>query len=339
MSSKALQIVATFGFVLLTGWAHARVPVESRADLGEDFVPSPSAVDAASLGFDAVLADYYWLQAVQVAGSQDVVDARIAGHLGRLVDVVTTLNPHVSHPYRFAAVWMTHSRDQVLEANRLLERAIEHHPGDWRNYFYLGFNHFYYLGNYPQAAAALERAMSLDGSPGYLPRLVARLKSETGDIEVAEVFLRQLLAGTDDPGERAKYETGLDEIEIEQKARFLDRARAAYRALAGRDIERVEDLVRGAFRVIERLPDPEPDAIPDPLRRGSVWRIDGERIVSSYVGSRYEVHYSHYGGHEGALYGESAPSADVGVEADRTSGPTGEDTSGRTTDPTGGEGA
>lgn len=318
MSCKALQILATVGFVLLTGWAHARVPIGSRADLGEDFVPAPSAVDAASLGFDAVLADYYWLQAVQVAGSEAVIDERIAGHLGRLVDVVTTLNPNVSHPYRFAAVWMTHSREQVLAANRLLERAIDHHPEDWRNHFYLGFNHFYYLGQYPEAASALEAAMALEGAPGYLPRLVARLKSETGDIEVAEVFLRQLLAGTEDEAERAKYETGLDEIEIEQKARFLDRARDAYRALSGQDLARVEDLVRGPFRVLERLPDPEPDAIPASLRRGSAWQIRGDRIVSSYVGTRYEVHYSHYGGHEGAVFGDEAAAGAEGVGASDT---------------------
>ena len=116
--------------MFLTGWAHARVPIETRADLGADFVPAPSAVAAASLGFDALLADYYWLQAVQVAGAQSAIDERVAEHLGRLVDVVTTLNPHVGHPYRFAAIWMTHSRAQVLEANRLLERAIEYIADD-----------------------------------------------------------------------------------------------------------------------------------------------------------------------------------------------------------------
>ncbi len=304
MSTKAIQILALVGFVFLTGWAHARVPIATRADLGADFVPAPSAVAAASLGFDALLADYYWLQAVQVAGAQSAIDERVAGHLGRLVDVVTTLNPHVGHPYRFAAIWMTHSRAQVLEANRLLERAIDYHPDDWRNRFYLGFNHFYYLGNYPAAAEALEAAMELPGAPRYLPRLVARLKSQTGDIGVAEVFLRQLLEGTEDEAERVKYETGLDEIEIERKARFLDHARSAYRELAGKDIERVEDLVTGPFRVIENLPDPEPDAIPDPLRRGSFWEIEGDRIVSSYLGARYEVHYSHFGGRQGALYDE-----------------------------------
>jgi len=311
VSSKVPQILAMIGCAVLTGWAHAYVPIESRADLGEDFVPAPYAVDAASLGFDALLADYYWLQAVQVAGSQDAVDERVASHLGRLVDVATTLNPHVGHPYRFAAVWMTHSREQVLEANRLLERAIAHHPDDWRNYFYLGFNHFYYLGDYPAAATVLETAMTLPGSPAYLPRLVARLKSQTGDIEVAEAFLRQLLEGTDDEAERAKYESGLDEIEIEHKARFLDRARAAYRERAGRDIAAIEDLVTGPDRVIEHLPSPEPDAMPASLSRGSTWEIEAEEIVSSYVGARYEVHYSHPDGSDSAVF--------EGAAADQTS--------------------
>ena len=107
-------------------------------------------------------------------------------------------------------------------------------------------------------------------------------------------------------------------IEIEQKARFLDRARDAYRALSGQDLARVEDLVRGPFRVLERLPDPEPDAIPASLRRGSAWQIRGDRIVSSYVGTRYEVHYSHYGGHEGAVFGDEAAAGAEGVGASDT---------------------
>lgn len=302
MSTKGTRILALIACAALTGWAHAHVPVETAADLGEDFLPVPSAVATASLGFDALLADYYWLQAVQIAGSDEAIDGPVADRLGRLVDVVTTLNPHVGHPYRFAAVWMTHSREQVLEANRLLARGILHHPEDWRNHFYLGFNHFYYLGDYVAAAEALERSAALSGSPAYLPRLVARLKSQTGDIEVAEVFLRQLVESATDEAERAKYEAGLDEIEIEHKARFLDRAREAYRAVAGRDIESVEDLVRGRHRVIERLPSAEPDSLPSSLSRGSVWQVEETEIVSSYVGARYEVHFAHPDGSDGAVF-------------------------------------
>ena len=294
MPSKLVHVSLLVVAVLSTGWAHARLPLTSRAERGEAFVAAPRVANAASLGFDALIADYHWLQAVQVVGRNDVVDEQTADHLGKLIDVVTTLNPHVDHPYRFAAVWLTHSDDQVREANRLLERAIAHHPLEWRNHFYLGFNHFFYLGEFAQAAEALETAMELPGAPDYFPRLVARLKSQQGDIDVAEVFLRQLLETTTDEAQIAKLESALDEIEIEYKARHLDRAREAYRALTGRDIRGVRQLVRGPHRVLERLPSPEPDAIPPSLSRGSRWKIDRKtgRIVSSYLGHRYEVHYS-----------------------------------------------
>ena len=291
VSSTLLQTAALIVAASATGWTHAQLPLETRADLGSDFVPAPKVVEIASLGFDALIADYYWLQAVQVTGASHTVDADTAEHLGKLIDVVTTVNPHVGHPYRFAAVWMTHSRDQVLEANRLLERATLYDPEEWQNYFYLGFNHFYYLGDFQAAAEALEVAIQLPGSPAYLPRLVARLKSEQGDIEVAELFLRQLLETTTDEGQLAKIEAGLDEIEIEYKARLLDRAREAYKTLSGHDIRWAGDLIRGPHRVLQKLPSPEPDSMPESLRRGSVWEIDDEgRIVSSYLGSRYEVH-------------------------------------------------
>jgi len=261
--------------------------------MGEDFIPTPRLAKQMAFGFDALMADYHWLQAVQLAGGRNVIHAPQARQLGQLVDVVTTLNPHVGHPYRFAAVWLTHDKEQVREGIRLLDRAIEYHPDDWRNYFYAGFDHFYYLAEYAEAAELLERAIDLPGRPVYLPSLVARLKSEHSDIDVAELFLRELLKNTTDEDDKVRLTIALDEIEMEYKARHLDRARAAYRDLVGHDIRSVDDLVRGPHRILEKLPNPEPDGIPPSLARGSVWEIDekSDRIVSSYLGRRYEVHY------------------------------------------------
>ncbi|HPG26812.1 MAG TPA: hypothetical protein PLW10_14330, partial [Myxococcota bacterium] len=109
-----------------------------------------------------------------------------------------------------------------------------------------------------------------------------------------EPFLREMLAGASDEDAAAHIQSSLDEIEIERKARLLDKARRVYRRRTGREIGDVAELARGEDRVLEKIPSPEPDAIPASLRRGSVWRIDPEtkRFVSSYLGSRYEVHYS-----------------------------------------------
>ena len=314
---KVLGIVAFGLAVAFTGFVHSKIEPKTHADRGEAFVPEPQAARIAAIGFEAVASDYYWLQAVQAVGGENFIDEAAGRHVGKLIDVVTTLNPWVDHPYRFAAIWMTEGEENVRTAVSLLHRAIEHHPDEWRNWFYLGFDHFYYLGENDLAADALETASSLPGSPAYLPRLVARLRAADADIEVAAVFLRELLEGTDDEARRAGYQAALDEIEVEMKARFLERARSAHLKLTGRDISDVQELVTGPNPMLEKLPNAAPEALPAGLRRGSSWIIDEDgRIVSTYYGTRYEVHYSAKGGHL-----QTNPPADKKAEAESQDGP------------------
>ncbi len=280
--------------VAATGYVHARMPRASAAERGEAFVPEPQLAKLMALGFDAAVADFYWLQAIQAIGADAQVDEELGSHLGKLIDVVTTLDPWVDHPYRFAAIWLTEGEENVLTANRLLERGIAHHPDEWRNRFYLGFNLFFYLMQNEAAADQLQAASRLPGAPPYLGRLVARLRAETADIDVAETFLLELIRDTDDETIRQGYMAALDEIEIEKKARFLDRAREAFNTLNGRDIMSVDELVSHPHPMLEKLPDPEPESLPPSLRRGSEWRLDLETddIVSSYYNRRYQVHFA-----------------------------------------------
>ena len=99
----------------------------------------------------------------------------------------------------------------------------------------------------------------------------------------SEAMLRELHANA--PGEKAKaeYAKALDEIATEKIARKLDKAREAYQARHGRDIERVEDLVAGPDPILRKLP-----------RELHDWEWilhehTGE-IVSSYYKARYQVH-------------------------------------------------
>jgi tetratricopeptide (TPR) repeat protein len=275
--------VAALAIATAIGVAGARLPDEP-AHAGEAaFIPEPGFAKLAAFGFDAVLGDYYWLRAVQIVGSDEGAHGQ-SELLGRLIDVVTTLDPWVDHAYRFAAVWMVDDEPAVRHANRILARGIEHHPEEWRNRFYLGFNHFFYLGENAEAVQALEPAVTMEGAPRYLGRLVARLQSEAGggELAAAAAFLQELVRQTEDPFAKAEYGKALDEIETERRARLLDAARAEFQRRHGRDLERVEDLVSGREAVLRRLP-PEP--------HGWEWVLDSEsgQILSSYVGHRYRL--------------------------------------------------
>lgn len=266
----------------VTATAHAYIPIPRAAELDARFVPKPALARGAAFGFDAIVADAYWLQAVQIVGAENARDPSAhAPVLARLVDVTTTLDPFVQHPYRFAAVWLIDSPESVREANRILRRGIAYHPRDWRNYFHLAFNQFFYLQDQEAAATSLEPAVLLPGAPRYLGRLAARLRAATGGLEASAAFLQEMVRSAPDGYAKAEYEKALDEVETERRARFLDRAHDAFRARTGRDLARVEELAEGSDPVLRALP-PEP--------HGWEWVIDDQgRIVSSYLGRRYQA--------------------------------------------------
>ncbi len=280
MRSLSIRIcVAVIGLALVA-WAHPKSGEVGDADEGV-FALRPETARVAALGFDALVADYHWLQAVQLVGRDQRVQPRQTASIARLIETVTLLDPWVDHPYRFATLFLTDSAERVEQGNRLMERGIAYHPRDWRNRFYLSFNHFFYLGDEALAAEVLEPAVDLPGAPQYLGRLLARLRSHSGGLEAAAAYLEELLRDAPDEWARAEYEKALDEIETERRARFLDQARDVFRERNGRDIAELDELVRGPERVLRSLP-PEP--------HGWEWALDEKgRIVSSYYGRRYQL--------------------------------------------------
>jgi hypothetical protein len=256
----------------------------SAASSGRLSVPSPERARTLALGFEPAIADYYWIQALQVVGDADR-PAHEDRTVAELIDLVTGLDPWVDHPYRFAALWLTNGDDEVRHADRLLEKGIAYHPLEWRNRFYLGYNQFFYLDDPASAADSLEGAVGLTDAPDYLGAFVARLRAAGDSLDTAALFLERLIAQTDDEKAKAEYMKAFDEVETERRARYLDGARAEFQRRHGRDIHEPAELWQGPLRVIASAPAPHPH------QQGGRWVVSktGE-IVSSFYGDRYRVH-------------------------------------------------
>jgi hypothetical protein len=273
-----LRISVAIAVVTGVHLAERRLPATNARIESETFVPSPQTAKLLSFGFDAALSDLNWMRAIQIVGTE--TGAAGQSHvLAALIDLVTTLDPWVGHPYRFAAIWINDDETAVRKANVLIRRGIEHHPEDWRGYFYLAFNHFFYLNEQTEAARALEPALGLEGRPAYLTRLQARLDAQAGGLDAAAAFLSEMAQQASDDAEREKFSEALLEVETERRARFLDEARAEYVRRHQRDIVAVEDLVSGG--VLRALPE-------DPFGEG--WQLgETAQIVSKHVRYRYGV--------------------------------------------------
>jgi hypothetical protein len=283
VGTRAIRVVVGLAALALVAATQGRLPYAARDPDGKLLVPRAESARVAALGFESLLADYYWLRVVQVVGSEriPVEQAPLIEEISR---VVVALDPWVDHPYRFAALWLSDRPETQPSANRILERGIAYHPRDWRNRFYLSFNHLYNQGDAGAAADELEAAIGLEGAPPYLARLVARLRSTGGGLDAAEAYLRTLLGQEISAWQRVAYEDALVEIDTERRARALDEARARFAALNGFDIQRVEELAWGPYAVLWTLPG-EPN--------GAGWAIDEKsgRIVSTHYKRRYKVNF------------------------------------------------
>ena len=268
-----------------TALVHATMHTPSAVASGKMEVPSPERARLLAFGFEPVIADYYWIQALQLVGDAEPAPDR-GDTVAALIDLVTGLDPWVDHPYRFAALWLSENYEQVRHGNRLLEKGIAYHPLDWRNRFYLGYNHFFYLEDNATAADVLEGALRFPDAPDYLPAFVTRLRASSDSLDTAVLFLQQLIAQAEDEYVLADYLDTLAEIETERRARMLDRARAEFQRRNGRDIRTPAELWSGPRQVIASAPPAHPEV------KGQRWVIDRQsgEIVSSFYGRRYRVH-------------------------------------------------
>ena len=68
---KLIRFTAAGMLVAAMAAVHSFMPATSRSGRGEAFIPRPATAKWAALGFDAVLADFYWLWAVQIVGGSN----------------------------------------------------------------------------------------------------------------------------------------------------------------------------------------------------------------------------------------------------------------------------
>ncbi|HXK25957.1 MAG TPA: hypothetical protein VMS55_25040 [Myxococcota bacterium] len=286
-SRRGRRLALLVAVASMTLAAHGRMQTGAPAGGSTLHVPDPRLAKLLAQGFAPVLADWYWVQVLQLVGGsvQDV--GRHADVLGDALELVTSLDPWVDHPYRFAAVWLTGDEAQVRRADRLLEKSLSYHPRDWRNRFYLGYNQFFYLQENAHAARTLEGALRLPGAPNYLGPLVTRLRADGGDLGTAQLFLQELIRTAPDEYARAEYLKAHDEIETELRARLLDRARSLFQQRNGRDVHDPSELWDGPLRVLREMP------LPHPHFPGFTWAIDPDsgEIVSTFYKSRYRLHF------------------------------------------------
>lgn len=200
-----------------------------------------------SLGYDSLLADIYWTRAVQYYGR------KLADHdphfelLDPLLNVTTTLDPHLIVAYRASAIFLSEPPpagagrpDQAVD---LVRRGIAANPDDFALWADLGFLYYWHFKDYPHAAQAY-----LDGSknrqaPDWMKLMAVRIAERGGSRETSHFLWTQIYESTTDPEVRRKALDHVRTLKAEEDAEQLEKLVAEFNRRSGHFPASLRDLV------------------------------------------------------------------------------------------------
>lgn len=272
MSTVRRRESAAIGMCLVA--ALLIVPVQDRVHgwLGEMgpaadilYFGSPSAVKKMALGFDGLLADIYWMRAIQYYGRRDEAARRAVpySNLAALLDITSTLDPGMTDVYRTGSAFLAEpapiGAGQPEEAIKLLDKGIGRNPGDWCLFLDKGFIYFWFMMDYKKAGDVWLSASCLSASPPWMEGLAASALSKGGEVDTAKMLWQHQLEQSSRAEVRENARNHLLSIEVDETLWTLEFFIHKYREKYGRLPGELADLVKAGF--LRVAPD-DPSGVP-----------------------------------------------------------------------------
>jgi hypothetical protein len=156
------------------------------------------AVRRLALGFDGLLADIYWIRAIQHYGDTKLSKKPDKQYrlLYPFLDLTTTLDPRFTVAYRFGALFLAEpypdGPGRADLAIRLLERGLSADPTRWQYAQDAGFVYYWWVQDYKAAASWFDRAARMTGAPWWLRSMAATTLAQGGDRRSSRQLWQQL---------------------------------------------------------------------------------------------------------------------------------------------------
>lgn len=239
-----LQIMATHG-------ALSREQANAYEVL---YLPSGKALQFSSFGFRVFLSDLLWFNTINYFGKHYAGD-RNYRWLSHMCDLVTTLDPRKEFAYDFCSTIISWEAGLPADSLRLLSRAIDNFPANWRFYYLRGFTHMYFLKDEEAARRDFTQASRLPDAHPIVARLAAKKMALSGNLEDALTFLSEMLRSSRNQYQQQALEQRYRELRYELDFQNLEKAVNIYTQLTGRAPASLEDLIlRGVLKSLPADP-------------------------------------------------------------------------------------
>jgi tetratricopeptide (TPR) repeat protein len=202
------------------------------------YVNSPKVVKRASLGYDGLMACIYWTRAVQYFGNRHHDGAQSYPLLAPLLEITTTLDPHLIVAYQFGASFLAPNppagAGQPERAIQLMEYGIQNNPNDWHLYYNLGFVYYTELHDYAKASQTFERGSRVANAHPFLKVMAAQMAQHAGEFETARMLWTATYESTQDKEIKRNAVEHLRALRVDEDASRLQAAVTRFGERTGR---------------------------------------------------------------------------------------------------------
>jgi tetratricopeptide (TPR) repeat protein len=191
-------IAGMAGVVSMARWLDDHRPAPDVKLEEEKLYLAGQTVRRLSLSFNGLVADWYWMRALQYVGGKvlNVPSHVPIDNLGQLdlrllapfLDTATTVDPQFMEPYEYAAIVLPEV--DLQEGIRITKKGIAANPSAWRLYHHLGYI-YWRQGDFQTAAETYGKGAVLSGAPRWMEAMKARMATEGGSRDLArEIYTR-----------------------------------------------------------------------------------------------------------------------------------------------------
>ena len=279
----ALALLVTLALGASAATAHvldARRPALLAAVTDEVPYLAPETARRLAPGFAGLVADWYWLTALQYVGRKIQEQAQLGrldlqetvqldrlravdpAVLVRLFEMITALDPRFLGVYEFAAVVLP--AVDVPAAVTLLEQGVRANPDQWYLHQQLAYIHWQ-RGDYGAAADAFRRGARMT-TARWMEHMAERMERQGDDPRVARAMYTRMYEQAQDEQVKQWARTRLMELSSLEERAAIRRVLSDFAVAQGRCprvwTEVTAALVAAGLRVHPQGPPLDPSAAP-----------------------------------------------------------------------------
>jgi tetratricopeptide (TPR) repeat protein len=219
------------------------------------YVRSPEAMNRLALSYDALLADLYWLRAVQHYGSTKLSTDVNKEYdlLYPLLDLTTSLDPRFSVAYHFGSIFLAEpppaGPGRPEQAITLLRKGLRAQPDKWEYAQAIGFVYYWWLQDYTEAAAWFKTAAAMPDAPVWMTSLAATTLAQGGRRDSSRLLWQQIADTAESGWFRAEAARRLMQLDAMDQIDELQRAVNAFQMRQGRVVSSWNELQQAGYLV------------------------------------------------------------------------------------------